>query len=488
MKVSIQLAAISALCATGSLSMGAAWTGGTDNDWLTGSNWVGSDAPDTNAETATFNASVTNNLPNLTSATTIGLLEYQSGAGAYTIGGSQLTIQRTSGTYISHDAGNTQVISSNVILNSTSSGGRTVSVSAGSTITFAGSLTANGGSDQNVSVSGGGVMNIAGGFSGNQIQQGASTTVNVNSGVSSGVYFSTDNTGRINFNATTSRTAGAGSSSSGSGRIFITTDGVALTGTSGSSTVFRGGNSADSTIGADIAGGGTATINELRPNASRTNATYRIHSSASNVLIVNNLSLNSGTGSGTIYNIQGGGIVRFAGASSNGSATPIVVDTATLELNKSAGDAIGSSVALTVNSGGTVKLLASDQINDAVATTLEGVLNTNGFNEGVGALTLAGSPSIDLGAGASVLTFASLANFGTSLTINNWSGLISGGGTDQIIFSNTAGWTAPRLAAVTFTGYGAGAQLVGNELVPVPEPTSIALLGLSGLLLRRRRI
>jgi hypothetical protein len=70
-----------------------------------------------------------------------------------------------------------------------------------------------------------------------------------------------------------------------------------------------------------------------------------------------------------------------------------------------------------------------------------------------------------------------------TLTINDWSGSLSGGGTDQIIFANALDPTF--LSNINFTGFSPGAvQLGDGEIVPVPEPATwvvgAMVLGLIG--------
>lgn len=155
-----------------------------------------------------------------------------------------------------------------------------------------------------------------------------------------------------------------------------------------------------------------------------------------------------------------------------------------------------------ISAGATLETTAANVINDAAEVVMEGgSFITGGFSDTLGTFTLAGTATIDLGAGASVLVFA---NSGTrewtgTLTIANWSGNQLGSGTDQLFFgSGLGGLTAAQVAAIQFIdpeGFAPGAYganlLPTGELVVVPEPSvAIALLGGGALLvstLRRRR-
>jgi autotransporter-associated beta strand protein len=162
--------------------------------------------------------------------------------------------------------------------------------------------------------------------------------------------------------------------------------------------------------------------------------------------------------------------------------------------------ALSGTVAAIV-SGGTLELGASNVLNNAAAIKLEsGVFATGGFSDTVGALTLAGSAILDMGTGASLFTFAnsSAQPWTGTLSITNWSGSQSGGGTDQLFFgSDATGLSSVQIAAVQFVnpdGFAPGnygAKLLDTgELVAIPEPGAAAsLLGGLGLLLglRRRR-
>ncbi len=163
-----------------------------------------------------------------------------------------------------------------------------------------------------------------------------------------------------------------------------------------------------------------------------------------------------------------------------------------------------SAVAVNGSAATAFRLGASDVVNDAATLSLNnGHFETLGFSDTLGALTaVAGTTStIDLGTGASVLHLADSSAFFSgwtgTLTIANWSGNATGGGTDQLFFgSNSLGLSAAQLAGITWTApFGAGditgAQYVGavGEIVPIPEPaTALSLLaGFGFLALRRRR-
>ncbi len=90
---------------------------------------------------------------------------------------------------------------------------------------------------------------------------------------------------------------------------------------------------------------------------------------------------------------------------------------------------------------GTLLFDNSDRIADTTKIYLSGGgINTDRQDEALGCLTLTASSAIDLGSGngGSVLSFADSTgqswNGASLLTIANWSGLITGGGDDQVVF------------------------------------------------------
>lgn len=221
------------------------------------------------------------------------------------------------------------------------------------------------------------------------------------------------------------------------------------------------------------------------------------------------LTVGNNNGTGTFDGIitDGAGLTAFSKVGNGNQTLTGTVDNSytgattvsglgTLFLNNS----LGSTPSLSIGSGSKVQLQAADRINDTAAINLNGgTLLTGGFNESVGILTLTGDNIVDLGAGSSVLRFAdsSSAFWGSTLTVWNWTGSLTGGGTDQLFFGSTSsGLTSGQLANVSFLnpdGFAAGtygATLLGTgELVPVPEPGALATtaFALAAALRRRRR-
>jgi autotransporter-associated beta strand protein len=171
--------------------------------------------------------------------------------------------------------------------------------------------------------------------------------------------------------------------------------------------------------------------------------------------------------------------------------------------------ALTNTSSITVNAGGTLLLSGSgNRISDTAPFTLAGgTLDTGGLSETLGALTLTADSVINLGSGASILTFAdsSASSWGSfRLSIYNWSGTtFTGGGTDQLRFTGN-GLTTAQLGQIDFfsgttldskisiTGAFPANAFVGGmgEVAPVPEPSTvmaaIGLLGLTGLGARLR--
>ena len=251
------------------------------------------------------------------------------------------------------------------------------------------------------------------------------------------------------------------------------------------------------------------TINAATLEASATITTTRaftLGNAASAIMVdpAQTFTVNTGiVGTGGLTKTGTGTLALGAANTFNGNTT---VSAGTLAAN--ADSALGSTAKVTINTGGTV-LLGTTAGNNRISNTAEvalagGTLNTGGFSETVGKMTLSGNSTLDLGAGASLLTFDGTSTLGTSgLTVLNWSGTQgSTGGTDQLLFTNSSFVGGTSTTQIQFnvggTFYAADFRTInGNtieaiaNLTVVPEPATI--FGAGALLLalawrERRRL
>ncbi|MDB6026748.1 MAG: Autotransporter-associated beta strand repeat protein [Verrucomicrobiales bacterium] len=174
----------------------------------------------------------------------------------------------------------------------------------------------------------------------------------------------------------------------------------------------------------------------------------------------------------------GPGTMVFSSTNINTYGGTTTISAGTLKLQKTpTSNAIPAAV--TVNTGGTLLLAASDQIANAAAMTLAGgVFSTAGFDEQLGTCKLTANSQIDLGTNGSILKFANSSAIpwtaATTLTVSNWNGSIFGAGTEQLFFGTTgAGLSAAQMNQIKFVnpaGFGAGTYaakiLSTGEVVP----------------------
>ena len=205
---------------------------------------------------------------------------------------------------------------------------------------------------------------------------------------------------------------------------------------------------------------------------------------------------NTTAGMGLLKN--GPGILQLA--NDNIYTGPTTVSAGTLEIS---GSITGTSVQ--IDAAGTMLLSGTSgtQINDAATVNLNG--GKFGFKDTVanqtetlGALALGASSTLDFGVGGGNDTFLFAAlptRTAGVLTIENWDGNSAGGIdgiNDRLVFQgdvNDLGAFANVFGQgdVAFTGFGSGYVAIPSgttsyEIVPVPEPSSAALLGAAALL------
>lgn len=353
----------------------------------------------------------------------------------------------------------------------------TINAGVGTLLTLTGGLVKNG---TTLTITGGGIVNVntvgisGAGANSDLVVDGVTVNENASNSYNGPTYIR--NAGTLNANVTNALPTA-------NGRTAVTMDDTG----SGNSNLTLGASQS----AASLTGASTSTVS-LGVN------TLTIGTSSGTTAFAGGI---SGTGGGITK--DGASTQRLAGATTFTGTT--IIGGGTLEA--SAAGALGATASVSVNSGGTLLLSGSgNRINNSATITLAtsgtGAFNTGGLSETVGALTMTANSIIDMGAtGASLLTFAnagSIAWTGT-LSIWNWSGTpVTGGGTDRLLLTSSANNGNINFANINFfsdagitsIGFGAGfiANGLGGEIVPVPEPSSVATaMGLLGLIGWRER-
>ena len=298
----------------------------------------------------------------------------------------------------------------------------------------------------------------------------------------------------------------AGNSSGFSGTLSLTagTANITTTNALGTGRLFQT-NGASTVI---FSAGGNYTNNMTLANVSFTNGGNTLSGTITNsgsgtfltAASTTNTISGTMTGSGGLTK-DGDGALVIAGSANNTYTGATVINDGVLILSNSGGNAIHSSTNITVNSGGTLVLGASNQIGDGVGLILSGgtfLVGAANVTEDLGTLTLTADSTIDFGnfgaTGFRQLTFDNSAGISWSgtLTITNWQGVANTSSQFTEIFFGVGGLTTAQQGQIRFANQGnvAGTLLGTGELVPVPEPkiyvAALALLGVVGWRERRR--
>ena len=211
----------------------------------------------------------------------------------------------------------------------------------------------------------------------------------------------------------------------------------------------------------------------------------------------------------TVIASSGGGLVKAGPgalklAAENNYTGPTVVQAGTLEISGSL-NATSGAPALQIDATGTLLLSGgSERVNDTAALTLNGGTlafadGLTGATETLGTLTLSQNSTINFGLGDSnTFLFSGLSLGGRTLDVWNWTGTLyneppeagHGGTQDHLAFtSDVSGEMLGQIRFFSDNGgslIGTGDQiqfgLINYEIVPVPEPSSTALLGAASLL------
>lgn len=355
-----------------------------------------------------------------------------------------------------------------------------------------------------------GVLDLTGGGGATGALRGTVTvnsgaTLRLSTGDATGYNTGTDRVSQIDLNGGTLHVNTTANQTLGSAVINLT--GGSITGIGGSNLDLFANGSAINTL----ASATTSTISLPTLGLRQNDSTFTIADGAAAVdLLVSSRLTDGGDGAGNNALIKNGAGAMELAAMNNTYTGPTVVNEGTLQVSGS----ISGTTAVNVNNTGILLLSGTgiDRIRDSAPISLStGSMGKLGFDqsgataqlsETVGTLTLADSSIIDLGSGSfgSVLHLADSSGMSWSgtLSIYNWSGSASGGGTDQIFFgSNFSSLTPAQLSQIIFysdlgqTSLGSAQLLSSGELVAVPEPNTVligaVMLGLVGWRERRRQ-
>jgi hypothetical protein len=108
-----------------------------------------------------------------------------------------------------------------------------------------------------------------------------------------------------------------------------------------------------------------------------------------------------------------------------------------------------------------------------------GILDANNRTDTIGALSLTANSTLNFSADTTPgsLTFFSAARTGGTLTITGWTGVANTAGTDDKLIVTFGSASQAFLDNIFWSDQGitGSIQLLGGEIVPVPEPINVAL-------------
>jgi len=484
------------------------WRGDANNVWSHSSagntNWATDPAGSIDAgglPTATsdvvFAATTTGNLPAITlgaNATARGIRVTSStgvtlggshsltlGADGFTIapGGGASTISTSGGVVLA--ANQTWDLAAGLTVSSATSGGAALVKSGSGTLTVTGAAAHTGGTTIAEGTLQVGTGGTTGSLAGNVVTNGTlvvdrSTDLTMSGTISGSGAVVKRSGGRLTLAATNSFSGGATvGSQAGAGIVRATASGALGT---GEVLVGPGGNATTARL--ELAG--DVTLANAIALPLRNNTSVAIQNISGTNTLSGTIEVAVGGGAGIIQSdagtltlggitsaatgtrtvtLQGAGNGTVGGVIANGSGTVGIVKAGTGTWTLGAANTATGDVTI---SAGTLALAAANRIADAAPLTLGGgTLSTGGFSDTVGTLTLSANSTIDLGAGASVLSFAATGTWttGRTLAVRNWTP-----GLDHLRIGTGAVLTTAQLAQITINGT-AVRQLASGEIKPV---------------------
>ncbi|GAB4239676.1 MAG: hypothetical protein OHK005_01270 [Candidatus Methylacidiphilales bacterium] len=186
----------------------------------------------------------------------------------------------------------------------------------------------------------------------------------------------------------------------------------------------------------------------------------------------NTLGSLSGAGNLELSTLAASQVLTFGGNNQSTSFSGVVSGIAQMTKAGTGTTTFSGSNTLTGTlnlNAGTVALGADNVFANSMTLNLNGgTFSANGYSDVMGALNRSAASTLDFfGSTGSVLSFSSTAG-GGAITVNNWSGNIAGGGSDQ--FRVTSAAAPGTLGNINFTGWGIGSAVVGSagswEIVP----------------------